>query len=524
MSQNVMDRYYRAARRFAEQLSEPGYDEDGSRSGSGLWNGGDEERKLRTLIAAAGLETEKLSSIYYDVTIDEEWIERIAAALPHLEAAIREDRQFIKTEGNVTPIERVRKVSRASVEHLSRHSEMITHVPDEGEDLIPDRLKVYENESNFAVYENRVLYMVLCYTRDFVDYRYYKIAQAWKESCSETEFRKEIRTESGPITVEMRLNDGTEGLADVEKHNAAKLARIENIAGEVAVLLDMPLMKNVALAPMVTPPITRTNILRMDTHFREVVSLYDYLSTYTGDGFSMERHENSFSPFPDEMEKEITEMVMFLSYLNGKYGRNMSEILRTRYDEEEERRAEAARALRERQLQDILQRKATGEEISAEEYQEMILAEAERRRTIEEKCESLKSETEAVKAGAANEAARADRLQEGINRCREDMATLRTQMSTDRKKSDAQAEGLQGEIERLKRELEAEKENSTLLEARIIGIYEQYGVKRSDDDMSEKEQFLRLEKEREAFDRYFERNWGVAKRKIRKKFLWRRKG
>ena len=519
MSQDIMDRYYRAAKRFAGQLGL----EPGERGADGTEpQVGPEERKLRELISRTGHETEKLSAVYYDVTIEEDWIERIEAALPHLEAAIREDRQFIKTEGNVTPIERVRKVSRASVEHLSRHSEMITHVPDEGEDLIPDRLKVYENESNFAVYENRVLYMVLCYTRDFVDYRYFKIAQAWKESSSETEFRKEMRTEGGPITVEVRFSDGTDGLADVEKKNAAKLVRIEAIAAQVAVLLDMPLMKNVALAPMVTPPITRTNVLRMDTHFREVVALYDYLSGYTGDGFTAERHENSYSPFPPEMETEITETVMFLSYLNAKYGRNLSEELADRYREEEERRAAVERAFFEQRLQEILQRSENGGEITPEEYRQLILAEVARREQTEAQCESLRAETEAVRVGAANAGARADRLQDGIERCKADMATLRTQMSTERKQSSEYAEGLQNEINRLKSEIEAQKENIALQEARIIGLMEKLGIA-NPEDMTEKERFLELEREKDAFDRYFERNWGVAKRKIRRKILWRKK-
>ena len=507
MSQGVMDRYYRAARRFADELRKT--------------QGGEEERKLRELYAHSGTETEKLSSVYFDVNIEEDWIERIEAALPHLEAAIREDRQFIKTEGNVLPIERVRKVSRSSVEHLSRHSEMITHVPDEGEDLIPDRLKVYENESNFAVYENRVLYMVLCYTRDFVDYRYFRIAQAWKESRSETEFRKEIRTEGGPITVEMRYSDGTDGLADLDKHNAGKIARLENIAGSIAVLLDMPLMKNVALAPMVTPPITRTNVLRMDTHFREVVALYDYLSCYTGDGFTAVRHENSLAPFPQEMEREIVESVMFLSYLNAKYGRNLSGELAKRYDEEEERRAREEAERQEERLRSILKRSETGE-ISAEEFRELIIAEAERREQIEKKNDARAEEAERYRIGEASAEMRAVRLQEGIDRSREETAAVRMQMATDRKQSAAEAETMKGEITALKAELEKEKERTALLEARVIGMLEQYGVKKEGVDMSEREQFLELEKERDAFERFFERNWGVAKRKIRKKLLWRK--
>ena len=42
-------------------------------------------------------------------------------------------------------------------------------------------------------------------------------------------------------------------------------------------------------------------------------------------------------------------------------------------------------------------------------------------------------------------------------------------------------------------------------------------------DMSEREEFLELEKEREAFERFYEKNWKSARKKIRKRILWGRK-
>ena len=61
-----------------------------------------------------------------------------------------------------------------------------------------------------------------------------------------------------------------------------------------------------------------------------------------------------------------------------------------------------------------------------------------------------------------------------------------------------------------------------MLEARVKGLLEEYGVTKPETDMTDREQFLELEKERDAFERYFERNWGVAKRKIRRRILWRK--
>ena len=53
---------------------------------------------------------------------------------------------------------------------------MITHVPEEeGDNIVPDKLYMVEKLSDYAVYENRFLFMLLSYLRDFIQYRLEKI-------------------------------------------------------------------------------------------------------------------------------------------------------------------------------------------------------------------------------------------------------------------------------------------------------------------------------------------------------------
>ena len=499
---NIMDQYHRAGKRFAAEITDT-----------------KESARLRDAISKSGRGTEKLAHVSFDVTIDDEWIDRIERALPHLEAAIREDSQFIKSEGNVTSIERVRKVSRASVEHLARHSEMITHVPDEGDDLIPDKLKVYENESNFAVYENRVLYMVLCYTRDFLDYRYFRISQAWNERSSDLSFRKELRLSGRKISFEAKLFDQAAGMTEEEENTARKVARIESAVGAVAMLLAMPLMKEVALAPMVTPPITRTNVLRMDVHFREVVALYDYLSTYTDDGYKLERHENLQSPFSDDMEKEITEWMMFCMYLNYKYGKDVADELEERYIEEEERRKVEAFLASEERLNALREKLRVGN-VSAEEYWEVLEQSVNARDQIISELKEQLSVAEEWKAAAAEAEERESALRERIDQCRKETGEANRRAVTAQNESMAEQDKLRAEILALKESIAAETEKNRFLNARVIGMLEEYGIRKPNVDYSEKEEFLELEKEREAFERVYEKNWKKAKKKIRKRVLW----
>ena len=83
----------------------------------------------------------------------------------------------IRSEGDVLPIEKVRKTTVSSIQDLAKHSNYITHegMEDGPTDIMPDKLLVVTKENDFAVYENKVVYACLMYLKDFVSSRLTKI-------------------------------------------------------------------------------------------------------------------------------------------------------------------------------------------------------------------------------------------------------------------------------------------------------------------------------------------------------------
>ena len=75
-------------------------------------------------------------------------------------------------------------------------------------------------------------------------------------------------------------------------------------------------------------------------------------------------------------------------------------------------------------------------------------------------------------------------------------------------------------LTQVREELAREQEANRFLRARLHGMTEAYVGAGGNPELSEKEDFLELEKEKEAFDRLFERNWKEAKKKMRKRILW----
>ena len=70
--------------------------------------------KRRKAIAAAG--GDRIEIVTVNCIIEEDWIEAIEKGLVHVEKAINEERQFIRSNGEVVPIEKVKNVSKDSVE------------------------------------------------------------------------------------------------------------------------------------------------------------------------------------------------------------------------------------------------------------------------------------------------------------------------------------------------------------------------------------------------------------------------
>ena len=180
---------------------------------------------------------DKLETVRTRCIIDEEWVLEIEKRLPFIEKAIREDRQFIRQEGETVPIEKAKKVSKASVSHLARHSDYITHLPeDENDPLLPDKIYITENESNYAIYENRFLYMLLCYTRDFVELRYTKISELGNTYRGHLRINKHIELGKRTITFEAVLNDVSKNDSLYEADHAMNevIERLEAIRVQVS--------------------------------------------------------------------------------------------------------------------------------------------------------------------------------------------------------------------------------------------------------------------------------------------------
>ncbi len=519
--------------------------------------------KQRQRIKQYTSETDKLESIRTVCIIDEAWIEQIEKGLPFVEKAIAEERQFIKNEGEVLDIEKVKRVSKDSVEHLARHSDLITHVPKEGDDLIPDKIYMVERLSDYAVYENRFLYMLLCYMRDFIDLRLKKIKELGNTYKANTYIKRDMLTPNGKIFFEGRLVEESkrDPFSTFDKKSSALIARIESCQHFVASLLNKPLMEMVSKTPMIKPPITKTNVLKMNIKFKNSVALYEYLSAYQGPGYQIIENKKTFSPFSDELIDDLSEIINLTSFITYEYGNDLASVLKTEYDVEEEEIKEKARLKKIKEIEQLKVKLSNGE-INAEEYLyslekvlEELKTEHQRLKTCENELGILKNkhedlkqekkelnrklsevEVESEQKSAKIEQMTLEHEQALVNAEEKRLADLETQahdMNEEFNKKTRQreeefnnqmneAKGQADEqYKKLQEEFEEINKKKDLISAELHAVKGSKGLMEEEDFNSE-EKFNELESELIAFYDMFVSKWQQAKKQIRQDVLWKK--
>ena len=323
----------------------------------------------RNAIISADNDTDIIKITSNTCTINEDWVNEIEKGIVFIEKAINEARQFIRSNGEVVPIEKVKRVSKDSVEHLAKHSNLVTREPEVGADLVPDNLFMVERLSDYAVYENRFLYMLLCYLRDFIGMRYEKILELTNTYHGTMSMNKTVVESNRRLVYEVNLIEEKKNDEYLREHNSAQtiLDRILVLYEAVNFFLNTPLMCEVSKTPMLKPPITRTNVLRMNQNFRKALALYEYVASYNGDGYEIITEVKTLSPFSTLVADEIAETVELSSFLTYEHGLGIKEFFKRRYEREEQRRKEEERAKFEEQLKRI-RNHLKQENISPEEY------------------------------------------------------------------------------------------------------------------------------------------------------------
>lgn len=316
---------------------------------------------------------DSLTSTKLNIKIEDDWIIEIEEGIRHISEAVGQERQFIATTGEVIPIEKVKRVSKASIVHLAKHSDLITRLPDDGEILTPDKVYMEEKVSDFTVYENRFLFTLLTYLQQFVNMRLDKINETIRTYRGNLTLNKNVVSKQFNYSFELNFKEERFDVLNslIDKETTLLIERIDMIAREIIVLLACPLMKDVSKAPLVSTPLVKTNILKNNKNFKAAVLLFDYINSCDKDGYVIEEINETLNPFSNEIADDYAEIVGATSFITYKHANKLVDFYKKEIENYElELKNKKANDLAE-QINKI-KNKLIEREMSIEEYVLML--------------------------------------------------------------------------------------------------------------------------------------------------------
>ncbi len=414
--------------------------------------------RQRKYISHANADDDRIEVVTTECDIDDDWIIAIEKGLEFIDKAIKEERQFILSNGEVVPVEKVKNVSKESVEHLAKHSNLVSRLPAEGNDLIPDKLYTVERLTDYAVYENRFLYMLLCYLRDFISLRYNSILELVTTYSGKMYVNKQIAVGDRKTTIRVELDEHLKNDAYLREHNASKekIDRIDGLLKGVISFLAHPLMEEVSKAPMLKPPITETNVLKMNKNFKGAMQLYYFVTAYTKKGYTPSTSTKVLNPFKEHVSEEVAELVELTSFMTYQHGMGIEGDLKAAYEERLKKQREEEQLRKLEQLKALRKRvKEYGE--NPEEYMLML---EQRNRLLE--ADSAQLARARIEIKSLQE--RIAEMVEEINGLKEEVADLKAQLVEKQQEIERMIEEHAKEIAALHEKYQAE----------IAALHEQY--------------------------------------------------
>lgn len=260
----------------------------------------------------------KINVDYENYLNDIEWIDILELTLPYIDNILRSPNRFIVNEEEIVKIELARKITVDSIKHLSKHTNLIQDVEDNG-DVRPSRiLNVYKEES-FDTYENKLIYTLIQNLKMFC---------AKKRKLVEVNLNKDMKDEkkltyiatskmnNEDVAINMSISTAL-NMPEDEKQKKKReiISRIDKIEKKINELTFTDVYKAIDKMNirLIKPPIKKTNLILKNVNFQYATKLWDYIQEHLDnpEGPTAEHEE-----FIDENTiKQISDETFLIDYL-----------------------------------------------------------------------------------------------------------------------------------------------------------------------------------------------------------------
>lgn len=250
------------------------------------------------------------------VECDIEWLEMMENTIRYIDNILRNPNRFIVNEEDIVKIELARRVTVDSIKHLSKNTNFIQKIEDNG-DVKPSKILNINKEESFNTYENRFIYSLIQNMKLYINKKKSNLETSSSiKKHKRLDYSGTASLNSEKVTMnfclETKLNK-VDYHKDINDHDI--LERIERLEADINNLTNYSVYQDLHKLHMalVTSPIKKTNVILKNTNFQYAVKLWNYMQDNVGDGTKREKKHNTY-----EDNGKLTEYInetFFLDYL-----------------------------------------------------------------------------------------------------------------------------------------------------------------------------------------------------------------
>ncbi len=248
------------------------------------------------------------------VETDFEWLDIMEDTIRYLDNILRNPNRFIVNEEEIVKIELARRTTVESIRHLSKHTNFIQKIEDNG-DVKPSKILNINKDESYDTYENRLIYTLIDNMRNFLEIKKKNLITA-SSTKDQKKAKFTARTNIGKEQVFLEMNYSSNMLEKREPQGELPLdKRIQKLDDDITMLMNTEVFKTLRKMHVarVIPPIKKTNVILKNTNFQYAMKLWDFLQNHVADDTKVIKSNKKFED--NGVLKEYLNNTFLLNYL-----------------------------------------------------------------------------------------------------------------------------------------------------------------------------------------------------------------
>lgn len=243
----------------------------------------------------ASLKSEySLTSNYEKVEADFTWLDIMEDTINYLDNILRNPNRFIVNEEEIVKVEQARRITVESIKHLSKHTNFIQEIEDNG-DVRPSKILNINKDESYNTYENRLIYTLINNMKMYIDMKERTlVASSRLRDAKVCEYTGVTKIGAEKINVSMQISSKTSfDKEDGIRNGMGAFERLDRLKLRISDLTNMPVYVSLAKEHVakVIPPIKKTNLILKNVNFQYAMKLWDFLQANAdfGDGVTKDK-------------------------------------------------------------------------------------------------------------------------------------------------------------------------------------------------------------------------------------------